>query len=453
MSILKTIPRSSIIHGEGRQREDYGDLSDLVEDLCSEKGQIQTMAVVEEGDGYRLLAGGRRYTAMGIAEEQRGMESGSWPCLVRVYPANLSDIEREEIELAENFHRKDLTWVEEANAVKRIHALQVLKYGNKKPSKNDPEGVSHSNTGDLVGKSRFYVQDNLKLAAAVEQDPELAECKNASEARNLLAKKQEKLVIEELARRATAEKAAAGSPEERAQRLVSQYNVGDFFEWAETQTPASFDLVDFDPPWDCWFEKRKGLSSKESPVIADANKADYTPIGDFESDFDRYIEVISALAKPDAWLLCWYAQEPWGEYVYDTLVKHGWSGMKIPAIWYKAVPGKVSSFPDYYLGRTYETFYYMRRGSAVVRKRGKADVWVQARESNVTRIHPTEKPITLMLDIFETFATPNSKILVPCLGSGNSILAADRAKMTAVGTDISQPFHDAFAAKVMGAFL
>ena len=49
-----------------------------------------------------------------------------------------------------------------------------------------------------------------------------------------------------------------------------------------------------------------------------------------------------------------------------------------------------------------------------------------------------------MEDIFKTFVGPGAKILVPFLGSGNSLIAASNCNMTATGFEISQEFKDSF---------
>jgi DNA modification methylase len=54
-----------------------------------------------------------------------------------------------------------------------------------------------------------------------------------------------------------------------------------------------------------------------------------------------------------------------------------------------------------------------------------------------------------MQKIMETFAFPNSKVLVPFAGSGVSLLAAHSLKMHPVGYDLSQQYKDSYILKVM----
>jgi DNA modification methylase len=56
----------------------------------------------------------------------------------------------------------------------------------------------------------------------------------------------------------------------------------------------------------------------------------------------------------------------------------------------------------------------------------------------------------MMQDIYETFAFPGSRVLIPCLGSGNGIIAAHKAKMTAIGFDLTKGYRDSFLVKVHG---
>jgi DNA modification methylase len=53
-----------------------------------------------------------------------------------------------------------------------------------------------------------------------------------------------------------------------------------------------------------------------------------------------------------------------------------------------------------------------------------------------------------MEDILSTFTPIRSRILVPCLGSGNTLLAASNLGMYGMGTDTTQAFRDRYALRV-----
>ena len=81
---LQNIPVDSIEFSD-RARENYKDIDVLAKDI-SEKGVIQPIAVMSTSDDtYKLLAGGRRFSAVVLSELK------SIPC--RVYPNTLSALD------------------------------------------------------------------------------------------------------------------------------------------------------------------------------------------------------------------------------------------------------------------------------------------------------------------------------------------------------------------------
>ena len=54
----------------------------------------------------------------------------------------------------------------------------------------------------------------------------------------------------------------------------------------------------------------------------------------------------------------------------------------------------------------------------------------------------------MIQDVVETFATPDSKCLVPFAGSGNTLLACNNLDIKAVGYDISEKYQNDFVIRV-----
>ncbi len=92
-------------------RQDFNDaaLNELVQSI-REKGVITPALVSKTGDGYRLIAGERRWRAA----QKAGLKT--IPVIVR----DTNDIEALELALIENIQRKDLNPIEEALAYKRL---------------------------------------------------------------------------------------------------------------------------------------------------------------------------------------------------------------------------------------------------------------------------------------------------------------------------------------------
>src|SRR5690606_8340086 len=106
---------------EDRAREDYGDLDELMESIM-EKGVLQPITLALKDDGtLKLLAGGRRY------ESSLRLGLPTVPAIIREGETEITELE---IELIENVHRKDFTWVEKANLTDRIDQLYKSKDSN-----------------------------------------------------------------------------------------------------------------------------------------------------------------------------------------------------------------------------------------------------------------------------------------------------------------------------------
>lgn len=80
--------------------------------------------------------------------------------------------------------------------------------------------------------------------------------------------------------------------------------------------------------------------------------------------------------------------------------------------------------------------------------RGKRGVWthnVERRE----RVHPTQKPVSLMIELLKDFALPGDTILDPFAGSGTTLLAARVLGMHAVGIEIDRAYCDAVVNRIV----
>ena len=128
---VAVIQYEQIVEGT-RFREDYGDLSDLVESF-KQDGIIQPLAVKRDGEGkFQLIAGGRRYRACPLA--------GITDVPVRIYPEHIDEYTFRSIELMENIIRKDLAWHEVCKLKKEINDLYIKMHGKKVSTSPDAPG-------------------------------------------------------------------------------------------------------------------------------------------------------------------------------------------------------------------------------------------------------------------------------------------------------------------------
>jgi ParB family chromosome partitioning protein len=136
-TVLTLVPLSSVTPNPDQPRKHFAEdaLADLAASIKT-RGLLQPIVVRRVSDGYRLLAGERRFRAATLAGLDRV------PALIRDGDDDL------EVALIENLQREDLSPLEESEAL----ALLIERHG-----------YSHKEVADLLGKSRPYVSNTLAL--------------------------------------------------------------------------------------------------------------------------------------------------------------------------------------------------------------------------------------------------------------------------------------------------
>lgn len=101
-------------------------------------GIVQPLVVTKVGQGYRIIAGERRWRAAGIA----GLDKV--PVIVR----SLKQIEELEIAIIENVQRVDLSPLEQALSIERLH---------------DQFSLSYADIAKKLGKAVPTIHNNVRL--------------------------------------------------------------------------------------------------------------------------------------------------------------------------------------------------------------------------------------------------------------------------------------------------
>lgn len=135
--------------GQPRRRFDEAALDELAASIAA-RGVIQPVIVTPHQQGYRLVAGERRWRAAQKAQLHE------IPALIR----DLDDREITALALIENLQREDLNPVEEARA---YHKLA------------EDEGLTQAEIAKLVDKSRSHVANFQRLLALPEPVLDLVE--------------------------------------------------------------------------------------------------------------------------------------------------------------------------------------------------------------------------------------------------------------------------------------
>lgn len=70
------------------------------------------------------------------------------------------------------------------------------------------------------------------------------------------------------------------------------------------------------------------------------------------------------------------------------------------------------------------------------------------RDTETPRIHPTQKPLSLLKSLIEIFTDRGDVVIDPCAGNGSTLLAAEQLGRKAYGFEIKKEFCKAFEEKL-----
>jgi len=432
VGIVGMVPLESIIVGP-RTREILGDLEGL-ESNMKESGLISPLAVKDNQDGtYILLAGERRFTIL-----QRN-EVTDVP--VRIYNQDLTELEMKIIEKSENFFRKDMEYWEYDRIVFEIDELERSLKGSK-ASGPDQTGHSLNDTADILGGvSKATVSQAIKRAKARDALPQLFEnCKTQSDATKIIKKVDEAMIKQVIAQKLESEGESGNLT-----KLSNCFILKDFFEGVKEIPNEVMHLVEIDPPYAIDIKNAKKSEGESQYVLDDYNEID---IGDYAEFMLRTLTQCYRVMAQHSWLICWFAPEPWFEVIHNTIIEAGFETSRMCGIWIK--PSGQSKRPEMHLANSYEMFFYAWKGRPAINKAGKSNIFQYSPVPSNQKTHPTERPIDLTSDIYETFAFPGSRVLIPFLGSGNGLISAHQLGMSAVGFELGEGHRNSFLVKVHG---
>jgi site-specific DNA-methyltransferase (adenine-specific) len=224
---------------------------------------------------------------------------------------------------------------------------------------------------------------------------------------------------------------------------MNNFILKDFFEGVKEIPDESMHLVEIDPPYAINLSKAKKVDGESKYIQSDYNEIDIENYLNFLSK--TFKECYRAMSE-HSWLICWFGMHPWFETVYEEIISAGFSSTRLCGIWTKKT-GQ-SKRPEMYLANAYETFFYAWKGRPALNKPGRSNIFDFSPVTPQNKVHPTERPIELMMEIYDTFAFPGSRILIPFLGSGSGLIAASKLGMAGVGFELSKGYRDSFLLRV-----
>jgi len=103
------------------------------------------------------------------------------------------------------------------------------------------------------------------------------------------------------------------------------------------------------------------------------------------------------------------------------------------------------AFPKRYTSSTryvryqHECAHLLTKGNPLYPKETIGDVIDWTYSGN--RLHPTQKPLSVLLPLIETFSRPEATVLDPFAGSGSSLLAAKMLGRSYIGIELDARYH------------
>ena len=394
-----------------RWRKEMGDVRELAESIRN-KGQIHPILLDRNNN---LVCGGRRLAACITA----GIS------VKAAYTDQVDPLVLRELELEENLRRKAFTPGEEVLAVQELHNLKVLQHGQAVSGKTG--GWTLDQTAALVGKTRGSVINDLQLAAAVNQFPELRKAtkKNAiSKAMKGMERLQESI-------------AGINKHEEAMKANVAKYTLynSDSIPYMKSLKSGSVDILFTDPMY--------GIDAHKTAIGVGGVTGGTTSAGfTLDDSADPALAFLRTLAKESVRFTTDKAHgyvfvgPEFFTYVRQLFIDAGWLVHVKPFIWIKGTSGQCN-VPHAWPSSCYEMAMYIRKQNSRLIKEGQPD-WVECQIVNpAIKTHPYEKPIGLLRNMLERVCVPGQTLYDPCMGSGASIEAALEQKLFAIGGDMS----------------
>lgn len=436
---MKLIDLKLIQIAPNRQRQNFDlkSLTDLGESIKS-VGLLHALVLrrelpepAEETFGepiWYLVSGERRLRAISdlyelgdsIRHDNQAVPVGQVPYIEL---GELGELEREEAEFDENTKRSNLTWQEEAAAVRRLAAARAKHAGTPILAPEIVREVARTAVpaaADLPTGQLGVHQENTRRQIIVSQhlaDPEVKGAKDVNEAFKILRRKEDARKREQLAVEVGKTYSA-----ETAHTALNE----DSLAWMAKCEAEQFDVICTDPIY--------GINADEfGDSGGKAAGAHF-----YEDSYESWKKHISILAregfritKKQAHLYAFCDITRFAEFK-EVLEEEGWNCFRTPLIWHKP-NGSRTPWVDFGPQRKYEIILYANKGRKPV-TRIYPDLVTYPADENLG--HHAQKPVALFIDLLRRSVSPGDKVLDPFAGSGVAFPAGQELKVKVTGIEI-----------------
>jgi site-specific DNA-methyltransferase (adenine-specific) len=203
--------------------------------------------------------------------------------------------------------------------------------------------------------------------------------------------------------------------------------LGDCIEVLKTVPTNHVDFVLTDPPYLVGYKDRTGRSIKN----------------DIESDWLKpaFREVFRVL-KPDSLCVSFYG------WTKTDLFFDAWKTAGFRIVGHITFPKRYSSSTRL-MRYSHENAYLLAKGNPQAPAYPIGDVIDWTYSGN--KLHPTQKPLSVLTPLIETFCPRGGIVLDPFAGSGSTLIAARSLGRRYLGVELDPQYHD-LASKRMQAY-
>lgn len=411
----------TIIVPSDRQRKESAD-SHIVELAASIEANGLLHAIVVTEDSV-LVSGWCRLAAIKLLASKelsfyynsQSIQPG-WLPIVRTHKSTPTDLYQ--IELEENLRRKNLSIIEQAQAIAQLHKLKqtVSPAWTKKET---AAAVAALRNRPQAASDEKEVADSILLDNFAD-DPDVRKATSKAKAVRLATRKLEQQAL-----------AALGVT---AEINTSRHQIiaGDSLSLLPTLEKSEFDCIITDPPYGIGadaFGSAGFLKQKHS----------------YTDSPEHALASYRAVAEHGYWLchdeahlfaFCDIRQFPLLVPLFEL---YNWSVWPTPLIWFKGTTAHAPR-PEYGPKRAYEAILFASKGDKKTMKLGLDLLTEVSGVSSSRKLHPAEKPPELYRELLSWSVVPGMKVLDPFAGSGPVFRAADELGCDAVGIEQDELF-------------
>lgn len=398
---------------------------------------------IEMKDKFMLVAGETRLAAMRrIVEKGAAIKFAGAALPASLIPCTLlgelDELKAAEVELEENTRRTDLTWQDQAAAIKALNDLrQAQRLAKINSALNNPAlapeslilkeiapeytltDLAEEVTGHTIGGYVTKVSNALIVAEHLD-NPAVREARSLKEAMKALRREEETKSRIALARE-------VGRSYSSANLKVLKQDALDFMR--DTANLEQFNLILTDPPY--------GMGADE---FGDSGTPSLRHTHEYEDNLETWKPLMIEWAELSYKVAALQAHA----YVFCDIDRFqdlklfmtmaGWYVFRTPLIWKKGNSGRVP-LPDRGPRRQYEIILYAIKGAKKVNAIYTDVIDCPADDSKFPQSHAAQKPVGLYLNLMLRSAKAGDKVLDTFAGSGTIFEAAYKMQCDAVGIE------------------